>query len=106
MAEMDSRAVLVALLASGPGDDQARSLLRATGELGVLRVAVAAEGVGEVPAEHRIEVPAIEEWLSPFVQVIPVQLLSYYVALERGVNPDTGREDQPAHARARGHYKL
>jgi glucosamine 6-phosphate synthetase-like amidotransferase/phosphosugar isomerase protein len=48
----------------------------------------------------------VEEWLSPFVQVVPVQLLSYYVALERACNPDTGREDQPAHARAREHYKL
>jgi len=106
LAEMDSRAALVALFTGGPGDDRARSLLRAAGELGVLRVAVAAEGVGEVSGEHRIEVPAIEEWLSPFVQVIPVQFLSYYVALERGANPDTAREDQPAHARAHGHYKL
>ncbi len=40
------------------------------------------------------------------LQVVPAQLLSYYVALERQCNPDTGREDQPAHARARQHYKL
>jgi glucosamine--fructose-6-phosphate aminotransferase (isomerizing) len=106
LAEMDSRAALVALLTGGPGDDRARAILRATGELGVLRVAVAAKGTGDAPTDHRIEVPAVEEWLSPFVQVVPVQLLSYYVALERGCNPDTGREDQPAHARAREHYKL
>lgn len=106
LAEMDSRAALVALLAGGPGDERARSVLRAAGELGVLRVAVAAKGIAEAPAEHRIEVPAAEEWLSPFVQVVPVQLLSYYVALERQCNPDTGREHQPAHARARAHYML
>ena len=120
LAEMDSRAALVALLAGAPSDDRLRSVLRAAGELGILRVAIAAEGVASVPAGNPsraaaersiespaiIEVPRIDEWLSPFVQVVPVQLLSYYVALERGCNPDTGREDQPLHARAREHFKL
>ena len=106
LAEMDSRAALVALLTGGPGDARLESVLRAAGELDVLRVAIAARGAADVPAEHRLEVPAAPEWLSPFVQVVPAQLLSYFVALERGTNPDTGREDQPAHARARQHYKL
>ena len=106
LAEMDSRAAVVALLTGGPGDARARSVLRAAGELGVLRIAVVARGVAEAPAESCIEVPAVEEWLSPFVQVVPVQLLSYYVALERGCNPDTGREDQPGHALARQHFNL
>src|SRR5712692_38039 len=106
LAEMDSRAALVALLPGGPGDGRAQSVLRAAGELGALRVAVAARGVADAPAESRIEVPAVEEWLSPFVQVVPIQLLSYYAALERGCNPDTGREDQPGHALARQHFNL
>ncbi len=106
LAEVDSRAALVALLTGGPGDARARALLHATGELGALRIAVAARGIRDVPADHSMEVPAVQEWLSPFVQVVPGQLLSYYVAVERGCNPDTGREDQPAHARARRHYKL
>jgi len=106
LAEMDSRAALVALLTGGPGDARLESVLQAAGELGALRVAVSARGAADVPAEHRLETPAAPEWLSPFVQVVPVQLLSYFVALERGANPDTGREDQPAHARAKRHYKL
>jgi glutamine---fructose-6-phosphate transaminase (isomerizing) len=106
MAEMDQRAALVALLAGGPGDDRAQSALRAAGELGVLRIAVAAQGVAITAAERAIEVPAVEEWLSPFVLVIPLQFLAYFVALARGTNPDTGREDQPAHARAVAHYRL
>jgi fructoselysine-6-P-deglycase FrlB-like protein len=92
---MDQRATLVALLAGGPGDDRAQSALCAAGELGVLRIAVAAQGV-----------PAVEEWLSPFALVIPLQFLAYFVALERGTNPDTGRKDQPGHARAVAHYRL
>src|SRR5713226_2405785 len=106
VAEMDQRAMLVALLAGGPGDDRAQSALCAAGELGVLRIAVAAQGVAAAAAEHTIEVPAVEEWLSPFVLVVPLQFLAYFVALERGTNPDTGREDHPQHARARIHFKL
>jgi len=67
---------------------------------------VAAAGASEAPAEYRIEVPAAEEWLTPFVHLLVVQLLSYYVAIGRGSNPDTGREDHPQHARARIHFKL
>jgi glucosamine--fructose-6-phosphate aminotransferase (isomerizing) len=57
-------------------------------------------------AEHVIEIPAVEEWLAPFVHLVPLQLLTYWIALERGVNPDTGRQDQAAHARAHALYKL
>ncbi len=106
LSEMDSRAALTALLTGGPCDARTKELLRAVGELGVLRIAVAPRGTGDVPAEHRLEVPAVPEWLSPFVQVVAAQLLSYYVALERGCNPDLGREEQPEHARSRQHFKL
>ncbi len=122
LAEMDSRAALVALLTSGPGDERMRSLLAAVGELGVLRIAIAAEGGAGVLAEHSssalaghsstalaehvIHVPAAEEWLTPFVLAVPIQLLAYHAARELGANPDTSREDQPAHARAKDHYKL
>jgi len=34
-----------------------------------------------------------------------LQLLTYFLALERGLNPDTGRQDQAAHAAASRHYK-
>lgn len=107
ISEVDSRAALVVHLAGGPGDARVAPMLRALGELGVLRVIVAAAGQGaDFPAEHRIEVPPVAEWLSPFVQVIPSQFLAYFVALARGSNPDTGREDQPQHARAHELFKL
>lgn len=106
VAEADARAALVALLTGGPGDARARNALAAAGELGVLRVTISSAGVPPAPAEYRIEVPAVEEWLSPLVHVLPVQFLAYYAALARGSNPDTGREDQPAYARAATHYRL
>jgi hypothetical protein len=32
--------------------------------------------------------------MSPFLLLIPAQLLAYHLALARGINPDTGRQDQ------------
>ncbi len=104
-AELDSRAAVTVFLTGGPTDQRAKQLLRLCGELGVLRVAVAAAGVNEIPAEYSIEVPEMAEWLSPFVQVVAAQLLSYFVALECGSNPDTGREDHAAYVRARRHIE-
>ena len=43
-------------------------------------------------ADDFIELPrGIPEILSPILYVIPLQLLAYYVALERGLNPDMPR---------------
>lgn len=106
ISEMDSRAAAVALLPGSPADARLISALEALGELDVVRIAVAPTGNRPACAEHVLEVPAVPEWLSPFVTTPPVQLLSYFLALEHGTQPDTGREHEPAHARAREHYKL
>ena len=41
--------------------------------------------------DHVIEVPATDESLMPLVTVIPLQLLSYYIAVMRGCNVDQPR---------------
>ena len=72
----------------------------------MLRAAVVAPSANrEVSAEHILVVPEVEEWLAAFVHLVPLQLLTYFMALERGVNPDTGRMEQAAHAAASRHYK-
>ena len=119
-SEMDSRASLVALLVDGsdtehPSPAYARLVqaLRAVGELGVYRVAVisrresnSSAAPPDVPAERIIELPGVPEWLSAFTHLVPVQFISYYLALARGANPDTGRQHEPAHARAQSLFKL
>ena len=55
-------------------------------------IAVIEEGDEEIKelAEDYMEVPkGIPEVLSPIPFVVPLQLLAYYMALERGHNPDT-----------------
>jgi len=57
-------------------------------------IAVIEEGDGEIKrlADDYMEVPkGIPEVLSPIPYVVPLQLLAYYMAVERGHNPDTPR---------------
>jgi glucosamine--fructose-6-phosphate aminotransferase (isomerizing) len=57
-------------------------------------VAIVEEGDEEVKAlaDDYVEVPkGIPEVLSPIPFAIPLQLLAYYMSLERGLNPDTPR---------------
>ncbi len=48
------------------------------------------ESVREM-AEHVIEIPETDEFLDPLISVIPLQLLSYHIAVMRGCNVDQPR---------------
>jgi glucosamine--fructose-6-phosphate aminotransferase (isomerizing) len=105
-SELDSRTALLGVLSGRATDDRARQILRAAGELKILRAAISPPSANrDISAEHIFIVPETAEWLIAFVHLVPLQLLSYFIALERGLNPDTGRQDQPAHAAASKHYK-
>ena len=56
-------------------------------------VAVATEGDAEVAdiADHVFYVPAAPELLLPILEVIPLQLFAYYVAVNKGVDVDHPR---------------
>ncbi len=56
-------------------------------------IALAADGDGEIAkhASHVIRVPEVPEWLSPMVNVVPLQLLAYYIAYLRGADVDQPR---------------
>ncbi|QDA60048.1 glutamine--fructose-6-phosphate transaminase (isomerizing) [Hymenobacter jejuensis] len=56
-------------------------------------IAVVTEGDTVIPpmAEFVIEVPATSEVLMPLVSVVPLQLLSYHIAVLRGCNVDQPR---------------
>ena len=41
--------------------------------------------------EHVIEIPETDEFLDPLISVIPLQLLSYHIAVMRGCNVDQPR---------------
>jgi glucosamine--fructose-6-phosphate aminotransferase (isomerizing) len=109
-SEIDSRGAIIGLLTGQRTDDRARDILRAAGELKMLRAAiVTASANHDVAADYTLVVPELApgaaEWLAAFTHLVPLQLLNYFIALERGLNPDTGRQDQAAHAAASRHYK-
>jgi glutamine---fructose-6-phosphate transaminase (isomerizing) len=56
-------------------------------------IAVVTEGDQLIPkmCEFVVEVPAVHEALTPLVSVIPLQLLSYHIAVMRGCNVDQPR---------------
>lgn len=56
-------------------------------------IAIVSEGNTNIKsmADHVIEVPATEESLSPLINTVPLQLLSYHIAVMRGCNVDQPR---------------
>ena len=56
-------------------------------------IAIVTKGDKILPSmvDHVIEVPATDESLMPLVTVVPLQLLSYYIAVLRGCNVDQPR---------------
>jgi glutamine---fructose-6-phosphate transaminase (isomerizing) len=56
-------------------------------------IAVATEGdktIGSL-VEHVIEIPPAVELLSPLIEIVPLQLLAYYIAVRRGCDVDQPR---------------
>jgi glucosamine--fructose-6-phosphate aminotransferase (isomerizing) len=56
-------------------------------------IAITTEGDRAVPklADHVIELPATSELLLPILEVVPLQLLAYHIAVRRGCDVDQPR---------------
>jgi glutamine---fructose-6-phosphate transaminase (isomerizing) len=56
-------------------------------------IAVATEGDSTIASlvEHVIHIPPAPELLSPLIEIIPLQLLAYYIAVRRGCDVDQPR---------------
>ena len=56
-------------------------------------IAIVSEGDDKVKkmADYVIEIPETREYLEPLLSTIPMQLLSYYIAVLRGCNVDQPR---------------
>ena len=80
-----------------PKDDSHKTLIGNIMEMkarGASIIAIVEEGDEEIKAlsDDFVEVPkGIPEVLSPIPFAVPLQLLAYYMALEKGLNPDTPR---------------
>lgn len=57
----------------------------------VIAIVTAGDTIVKGIADHVIEIPAIHEAFVPLVAVVPLQLLSYHIAVMRGCNVDQPR---------------
>jgi len=56
-------------------------------------IAIATEGDTTISSlvEHVLYIPPVIELLSPLVEIVPLQLLAYYIAVRRGCDVDQPR---------------
>ena len=92
----------------GAGYQRALEIARAAKETGAGVAALVQQGDEEMSAvaNFSLALPSVLEYLTPIVYVLPLQLFTYWLALDRGHNPDVFRLDYPSHQAARTHYKL
>ena len=92
----------------GPGYERSVEIGKAAKATGAGLTALVSEGDGDMAsvADSVLRLPGVVEALSPIVYLVPLQLFTYWLALDRGRNPDTFRLDDPTHLAAREHYSL
>jgi glucosamine--fructose-6-phosphate aminotransferase (isomerizing) len=102
-AALEPDDVVFLIAPPGPSHARCRDVARVAAEIGAPVVALVAEGDREIAplAAETIALPAVPELLSPIVAVVPLQLLTYHLAVKAGADPDTMRAQQPAYGRAR-----
>jgi glucosamine--fructose-6-phosphate aminotransferase (isomerizing) len=99
-ALIDENLPVVVLATRDPASEESRVLYDKTlsniqevkAREGVV-VALATEGDQEVPklADHVIAIPPSNELLAPILEVVPLQLLAYHIAVRRGCDVDQPR---------------
>lgn len=90
IAAIDGATGVIAVTSQGRGGEAMREVIAAVGDRGaeVLAVGSAAR---DMPAAHRIEVPASAEEVAPILEILPLQRLALGLALARGGDPDRPR---------------
>jgi glucosamine--fructose-6-phosphate aminotransferase (isomerizing) len=83
---------------SGPSEERTGQIAATLARIGA-RVWLIGKGVAGVEATV-FELPETNELISPLLTVVPLQLLAYGIAVQRGINPDTFRRDNPLYAEA------
>lgn len=67
---------------------------------------IVGQPVTAVPRATVFTLPETSELVSPLLAVVPMQILAYQMAVEKGLNPDTFRRDNPVYKEAIGLLKL
>lgn len=84
-ASVDEDTLVVAISSGRSSAEKTRTLLRASRGLGAKTMVVADS---EFEADYSFQIPPAHEYLIPFLAVIPLYFVSYFVAVNKGHNPD------------------
>ena len=57
----------------------------------VIAIATVGDHLARAAADHIIELPAAPDLLSPLLEIVPLQLLAYHIAVRRGCDVDQPR---------------
>lgn len=101
-AAVESEDLVVVVAPAGAGQARTITLSDEVREIGADRIVVS-DGTPESlrdGAAGWVVVPEIVEPLSALTTLVPLQLLAYWFAIERGTNPDRARLDDERYARA------
>ena len=92
----------------GRGRDRAIEIIAAVNTVGGHSAALVEEGDSELSemVKTSLTLPAMSNALTPIVYLVPLQLFTYWLAVESKRNPDVFRLDDPAHSAARQKYEL
>jgi glutamine---fructose-6-phosphate transaminase (isomerizing) len=82
----DRQTLVVVFAPSGPSVERTRDLLAAAKKIGATTTVVS--DLANWDADYYFGIPQTHEYLSPFLTIIPAYLFSYFLAVEKGKNPD------------------
>jgi glucosamine--fructose-6-phosphate aminotransferase (isomerizing) len=93
IALVDEHTPSVFLLPEGPVYDKVFSNMEEVKARGGPVIAVVTRGDKHAPqvADDLIEVPQVDEFLQPIINILPLQILAYHIALLRGCDVDKPR---------------
>lgn len=93
IALIDEEMPVVVIATKNPSYDKILSNVQEVKARGGKLIAVVTKGDEEVSrlADYTIEIPEVEEAFSPIISAVPLQLLSYHIAVMRGCNVDQPR---------------
>lgn len=105
LAAVSPEALFVIVAPAGRSLERAREAARAVAEIGIEPLVLTDDESAHLfPDAHRLLLPPVPEALSPIVYGVPLQLLSYFLALGRGANPDLLHRDDERYRLARAQY--
>ena len=93
IALVDNTFPVIAVVAKGVVQEKIISNLKEIEARNGIIIAVATENMHEVKklAHYVVEYPETEEIFSPLLSIVPLQLLAYYVSVNRQIDPDKPR---------------